>query len=206
MATRIATTSLLEHALVIRHRSPQNISYHRKTGSIQSNGFRPSYNSFGTLVVGYEEVPFRLTRNLTTLLSPLLVDGIFATSMGATALALDSNRSKLASYLSIILRDDLLASATLGGSNNLVSSPANMKCSTDSEQREIEKTQEVKVTRNMNTVCDLLHNAAPRALMDNSGERVLRDHRVDHIVHRLIEAAAQPEKLCMMSPSLMPWF
>lgn len=149
-------------------------------------------------------VPFRLTRNLTTLLSPLLVDGVFASSMGVTALALDTNRDKLSSYLTVILRDDLFSA----GVQNSVSSPhANMrKGKTDSEQRTMEIAQESTVARNVKTVCELLHNAAPRALMDNSGERVLRDHRVDHIVHRLIEAAAQPERLCMMSPSLMPWF
>eukprot|EP00615_Pteridomonas_danica_P006202 CAMPEP_0114352786 /NCGR_PEP_ID=MMETSP0101-20121206/18188_1 /TAXON_ID=38822 ORGANISM="Pteridomonas danica, Strain PT" /NCGR_SAMPLE_ID=MMETSP0101 /ASSEMBLY_ACC=CAM_ASM_000211 /LENGTH=726 /DNA_ID=CAMNT_0001493323 /DNA_START=2470 /DNA_END=4650 /DNA_ORIENTATION=- len=201
IATRIATTSLLEHSFMIRQRSPQNVSFHRKTGAIISGNFRPSYNSFGALVVGFEEVPFRLTRNLTTLLSPLLVDGVFACSMGVTALALDTHRdTKLLSYLSLILRDDLVAATMISNSTN------NMKRKSDLEQRDIEKAQEPMINRNVNTVTDLLHTAAPRALMDQSGERVLREHRVDHIVHRLIEAAAQPERLCMMNPSLMPWF
>jgi transformation/transcription domain-associated protein len=199
IATRIATCSLLEHALIIRQRSPQNLQFHRKTGAVMSGNFRPSYNSFGALVVGFEEVPFRLTRNLTTLLSPLLVDGVFACSMGVTALALNSNKNKLSSYLALILRDDLVASTMNTSSGN------NMKCTNDLEQREVERAQEPFINRNVNTVCELLHTAAPRALMDQSGERVLREHRVDHIVHRLIEAAAQPERLCMMSPSLMPW-
>ncbi len=37
------------------------------------------------------------------------------------------------------------------------------------------------------------------------GQRIQREHRVDYIVHRLIEAAAQPERLCQMHPTWMPW-
>ena len=61
-----------------------------------------------------------------------------------------------------------------------------------------------RVKRNVKHVLDRLQTAAPRVQL-NDGQRVQREHRVDHIVHRLIEAAAQPERLCQMNPTWMPW-
>ena len=58
--------------------------------------------------------------------------------------------------------------------------------------------------KNVQTVLDRLSKAAPRVQLGSEG-RVQREHRVDHIVHRLIEAAAQPERLCQMPPTWMPW-
>ena len=55
-----------------------------------------------------QEVPFRLTRNLMTLLSPLLVDGVFASSMASTALALADQATTLRPYLGLVLREDLV--------------------------------------------------------------------------------------------------
>ncbi len=59
-----------------------------------------------------------------------------------------------------------------------------------------------RTARNLKLVLERAASAAPRA---SAGDRIVREHRVDHIVHRLIEAAAQPERLCQMSPTWMPW-
>ena len=37
------------------------------------------------------------------------------------------------------------------------------------------------------------------------GSRVQLEHKIDHKVYRLLEAAAQPEGLCQMKPTWMPW-
>jgi phosphatidylinositol kinase/protein kinase (PI-3 family) len=59
------------------------------------------------------------------------------------------------------------------------------------------------VAKNVKHVLERASTAAPRLAHD--GGRAQREQRIDHIVHRLIEAAAQPERLCQMNPTWMPW-
>ena len=128
-----------------------------------------------------EEVPFRLTRNIMTLLSPLLVDGVFASSMATAALAISEKSLTLKPYLTLILRDDLLSWQA-----------SKTQPQTDIEQCRVEEQLSERVNKNVKHALDRVQTAAPR--LSHSGGRVHREHRVDHIAHRLIEAAAQPGK------------
>jgi len=145
-----------------------------------------------------QEVPFRLTRNVMTLLSPLLVDGLLASGMAAAALALADHAADLKPYLELWLRDDAAAWH------------ASAAAPSDAEQVAGEAARASQVATNAQVVLERLEAAAPRVLLSpspnpNDGLRVQREHRVDHKVHRLIEAAAQPERLCQMDPTWMPW-
>ena len=191
LAMQLATVSLLCHAFTAGDRSPQRFVFSKKTGRFVASEFRPVYRPEGQMEPS-EDVPFRLTRNIMTLLSPLLVDGVFASSMATTALAVSEKSATLKPYLTLILRDDLMSWHA-----------SKMQPQTDAEQRRNEAQLAERVSKNVKHALDRVQTAAPR--LSHSGGRVHREHRVDHIAHRLIEAAAQPERLCQMNPTWMPW-
>ena len=57
----------------------------------------------------FKEVPLRFTSNLQTIVPPFLTDGVLATTMGSSALALHSRLDILRPYLYLLFRDDLVA-------------------------------------------------------------------------------------------------
>lgn len=195
LAMQLAATSLLCHAFTVTERQPARFVFSPTTGRFLATEFRPGYTSHGHLEAS-EEVPFRLTRNIYTLLSPLLVDGAFASAMAATALALSEKAPVLKPYLVLLLRDDLVCWHAGKGQPK-----------SDAEQQAFERQLADRVAKNATRVLDRVHTAAPRVSPPNSttGHVPRHEHRVDHIVHRLIEAAAHPERLCHMNPTWMPW-
>lgn len=188
LAMQLAALSLLCHAFGISERQPHRFILCEKTARLVASDLRPGYTSHGQLEAT-EEVPFRLTRNITTLLSPLLVDGVFASSMAATALALSNKQHMLKPYLVLLLRDDLQ-------SWHAAKAPPRP----DIEQRQHERQLQDRVNKNASRALERIEKAAPRLTSSTRHEQ-----RVDYVVHRLIEAAAQPERLCLMSPIWMPW-
>ena len=78
----------------------------------------------------------------------------------------------------------------------------------DAEFRQTELQLKERVTKNVDRVMDRVNAAAPRVVASSTGDAggaPRYEHRVDQIVHRLIEAAAQPERLCHMTPIYMAW-
>ena len=195
LAMQLAAGSLLGHAFVVPDRQPQRFVFSRRTARFVATEFRPGYTAQGQLDPS-EGVPFRLTRNITTLLSPLLVDGVFASAMGATALAISERGPLLKPYLNLLRRDDLMS---WQGSKAAPKS--------DAEHRAAESQLKERITKNTARVMERVTTAAPRinTTPGPGGAAPRHDHRVDHICHRLIEAAAQPERLCHMNPSFVPW-
>jgi phosphatidylinositol kinase/protein kinase (PI-3 family) len=53
--------------------------------------------------------PFRLTRNLTTLLTPFLIEGHFAAALYASTACFSFHQEMLKNYLCVFVRDDILA-------------------------------------------------------------------------------------------------
>jgi len=169
-----------------------------------------------------QEVPFRLTRNVMTFLSPLLVDGVLASGMASAGLALSDQASNLMPFLELMLHDDMVAWQQHQNSSSAAasSSTADASCASGEGDGAIKG----RAAHNAQVVLNRLEAVAPRAQYSPltstttaavpaaagasrnlAGGRVQRDERVDHQVYRLIEAAAQPERLCQMSPNWMPW-
>jgi phosphatidylinositol kinase/protein kinase (PI-3 family) len=161
-----------------------------------------------------QEVPFRLTRNVMTFLSPLLVDGVLASGMASAGLALSDQASNLKPFLELLLHDDVVAWQQTSSSATGASAASDASGEED--------PMKGRSSHNAQVVLDRLEAVAPRAhysptsitpmpttavgaSSNPTGGRVQRDQRVDHQVHRLIEAAAQPERLCQMNPTWMPW-
>ncbi|CAN0074916.1 unnamed protein product, partial [Sphacelaria rigidula] len=72
-AAQAGISSLLCHVFTCGERFPHRIIFDRRTARVVSWEFRPGYTQAG-LLDQTEDVPFRLTRNMSTLLSPILVE------------------------------------------------------------------------------------------------------------------------------------
>ena len=70
--------------LLVGSRSPNKLLISKASGKIHQLEFYPSYNS-QCLLERNESVPFRLTRNLTSLFTPYGVEGWFVSTLTAAA-------------------------------------------------------------------------------------------------------------------------
>jgi transformation/transcription domain-associated protein len=190
-AQQLAVSSLLCYAFTCGERYPHKLMLDETTARVISHEFRPGYTHQGLLEVS-EEVPFRLTRNITTLLSPFLIDGVFATSMVTTAQALSAHSDVMFSYLRLMLRDDL---QSWHASKTAVRS--------EFEQRGIEKQLNDRVQKNVNRVMARIDDvcAKPSLVVKETNRPVAADTRV----HELIRSSQSDKALSSMNATWMAW-
>ncbi|KAG5177723.1 hypothetical protein JKP88DRAFT_189050 [Tribonema minus] len=191
-AQQLGVGSLLAYTFACNDRIPHKFVFDRATGRVIPYDFRPGYTQHGMLDP-VEEVPFRLTRNVTALLAPFLVDGVLTTAVATAAQGLIAQREALHSYLSLMLRDDMVS---WHGSKS-------QTLRKEAEVRAIERQLSERMNKNVVKLLDRLESLCPReGLRDpNTGAAVAVDKRA----HDLVEAAQNEGKLCFMPPTWMPW-
>jgi len=190
-AIQLAVSSLSCYLLACGERVPHRLVFGRKTARVVMAEFRPGYNHMG-LLESSEEVKFRLTRNLSTMLSRFLIDGVFAITMSAVSLSLSKKSEVLRPFFSLMIRDDIL-------SWHSSKSPPRSEI----EQRVIEQQLSDRVEKNvqkiLEKVCAL--SPVPGELDPTSKIPIPIDGRVQD----LIEAAENSGNLSQMNPTWMPW-
>eukprot|EP01117_Protostelium_nocturnum_P012293 TRINITY_DN4523_c0_g1_i1.p1 TRINITY_DN4523_c0_g1~~TRINITY_DN4523_c0_g1_i1.p1 ORF type:complete len:990 (+),score=389.25 TRINITY_DN4523_c0_g1_i1:47-3016(+) len=108
-ASQLAVHSLLSYILGVKNALPENLSFFKSTGSLLQNNFFPLVNEDGKIDCD-EPTPFRLSRNMSSFLGNLMVDGTLSASMTSTSLCLIHHKEVLRNQLSLYLRDELVAS------------------------------------------------------------------------------------------------
>jgi transformation/transcription domain-associated protein len=169
-----------------------------------------TYNS-DLLAECNEPIPFRLTRNMTTSLSPTLIDGLFSAVLLSINSCLVTNTEVLRNYLSLFVRDDLLSWYTTKGH----------PLDSDAAQRAVEMGHKEKVGANTSQVMKRIHmlmpgqatgpTAAERAAAAAAGNPLPNivpstPQPLNHKIHLLIKVATNKSKLAMMPPNWAPWF
>lgn len=194
---QLALSSFVQYIFIIGDRTPYKIEFSTQTGQVlrylyptnfciaitnlySSSEFRPGYNTSGLLEES-ESVPFRLTRNLHTFLTPFSVDGIFVNTMTAMSRCLESHESTFESQLSLYFRDDMTAWYI---SETQVISEKKIK--------ELEELLEGCVDTNVDSV---LSRTQAFKMSLNSPP----------LVFDLIAKATSSDKLSEMSPFWYPW-
>ncbi|CAM9242622.1 unnamed protein product [Chrysoparadoxa australica] len=190
-ASQLGISSLLCYSFTCGERFPHRLMFDSHTACVISHEFRPGYTHQGLLDPA-EDVPFRLTRNMVHLLSPLLVEGVMSYSMASVAQVLVQKKEFFEPYLALMLRDDLLswhASKTAPRS--------------ETEQRVVEKQLQERMTKNVSKVMARLDvlNPKPDRRDHTSGAQL----GVDHGVCTLLEAAQKPKALASMPAVWSSW-
>merc|ERR1711968_435058 len=97
-AAQLALCGFLSYIMKIGERALHKMSFLQHSGRVINSEFYSAYNDH-CVVECHEPVPFRMTRNLTTCLTPFLVGGIFSSAFTSANSCLLSNQDVLRNYL-----------------------------------------------------------------------------------------------------------
>ncbi|EON62943.1 hypothetical protein W97_02169 [Coniosporium apollinis CBS 100218] len=103
----LAALSFMTFIMFVGARTPSKMFISRRTGRVWGSEVYPTMASTKPLFHNQEQVPFRLTPNLQTLMGPLATEGIFAPAMQAIARCLTEPEGELEMQLSIFVRDEM---------------------------------------------------------------------------------------------------
>jgi transformation/transcription domain-associated protein len=107
-----AAIAFMTYVMHMGNRYPNKISISRATGDIWGSELIPAINPAKAFFYNPEQVPFRLTPNIQTLMGPIAMEGVFACSLMAIARCLTEPRHELEQQLSIFVRDEMMFWAT----------------------------------------------------------------------------------------------
>lgn len=187
-AQQWAANCLLQYAFCVAERTPGRVVMVKSSmGGVLSPEFRISYNAQGYMES--QQVPFRLTVNLSTLIGFPLLDGLFVPSMAKVAGAVREHKADLFYALRLLARDDLIAFYTR-------SMPKS-----DLKTQEMERQLADRVVKNAATILSRISECSPRHNPDD----LTSVDPVDKRVRDLIEASRRDENLCQMSSSYQGW-
>ncbi|KAJ5908627.1 PIK-related kinase FATC [Penicillium taxi] len=114
-AYQYAAVAFMTYVMHIGYRYPNKILISRSSGDIWGAELIPTVNPNKAIFYNPEQVPFRFTPNIQTLLGPIATEGLFACAMMAIARCLTEPRHELEQQLSIFVRDEMIFWATSHG-------------------------------------------------------------------------------------------
>ncbi|KAL4867062.1 hypothetical protein BDV12DRAFT_124197 [Aspergillus spectabilis] len=111
-AYQYAAISFMTYMMHMGNRYPSKIVISRSSGDIWGSELIPTINPNKAFFYNPEQVPFRLTPNIQTLMGPIATEGLFACAIMAIARCLTEPRHELEQQLSIFVRDEMMFWAT----------------------------------------------------------------------------------------------
>ncbi|KAJ3171894.1 hypothetical protein HDU87_008212 [Geranomyces variabilis] len=179
----LASNTFMTHVLSVGQRSPHKISISRNTGNIWFSDLLPGLAATTSLFANSEPVPFRFTPNIQHFLTPIGVEGVFATSLQAIGRALTEPNYELEDYLSIFVRDELVTW------QSIVRKPP----ASEAQLRET----------TLQNVDLILKRTAALACKEEREKGLELCEPANQTVLDLISNAVNPHKLCQMDASYM---
>ena len=107
-AFQYASIAFMTYVMHMGNRYPNKIMISRSTGDIWGSELIPTVNPNKAFFFNPEQVPFRFTPNIQTLLGPIATEGVFACAIMAIARCLTEPRHELEQQLSIFVRDEMM--------------------------------------------------------------------------------------------------
>ncbi|KAL4938978.1 hypothetical protein BDV06DRAFT_44315 [Aspergillus oleicola] len=111
-AYQYAAIAFMTYMMHMGNRYPNKIMISRATGDIWGTELIPIINPNKAFFFNPEQVPFRLTPNIQTLMGPIATEGLFACAIMAIARCLTEPHHELEQQLSIFVRDEMMFWAT----------------------------------------------------------------------------------------------
>ncbi|KAJ9213961.1 hypothetical protein DTO166G4_4406 [Paecilomyces variotii] len=107
-----AAIAFMTYVMHMGNRYPNKISISCATGDIWGSELIPTINPAKAFFYNPEQIPFRLTPNIQTLMGPIATEGVFACALMAVARCLTEPKHELEQQLSIFVRDEMMFWAT----------------------------------------------------------------------------------------------
>ena len=186
---QLAISSLLQFAFSILDRSPGNFVFSAKSARVFTPDFKFAYNNQGLLEAN--RIPFRMTRNIQTLLGPnsVMMDGALIPGICSVASSIWDHKDEIDSVLRLLLRDDMISWYT---SKSMARS--------DTETQELERQFADRISKNVSLVRGRIEDCVPKVSSKSE-----EDSMVDAKVRSLIDLASGPETLCMAPVNFQGW-
>jgi transformation/transcription domain-associated protein len=200
-----ASFTFISYALAIGHRFPHKIGFSRDAVDLIGYELLPALNASGQLTLT-EAVPFRLTPNLQHFLTEVGIEGPFASYLMALGQALSGKKQDLADYLSLYVRDELLAwLASPAGAALATSMLPGAAGANDDSAAIINMQSELaaKIIQNVEIVMKRVQSMACHRESEKGAEVT---QPLDQTVLDLISCAVNPQKLAHMDSHWHPWF
>lgn len=194
-----AAFTFISYALAIGHRFPHKIGFSRDTVNVVAYDLLPALNASGQLTLT-EAVPFRLTPNLQHFLTEVGIEGPFASYLCALGQALSGKKQDLADYLSLYVRDELLAWLASPAGSTLAASLLPFPSTDDSISMQSEVA--AKIIQNVEIVMKRVQSMACHRESEKGAEVT---QPLDQTVLDLISCAVNPQKLAHMDSHWHPW-
>jgi len=106
-ATQFAALTFLTYIMCINQRYPHKLQLSRHSGRVWGSELVSAMAPQKAVFSNTENVPFRLTPNLQTLMGPLVTEGAFAPALMAVARALTEPEGDMDLQLSVFVRDEV---------------------------------------------------------------------------------------------------
>ncbi|KAG1474893.1 hypothetical protein G6F56_000065 [Rhizopus delemar] len=179
-----ATATFMTYIFSVGNRMPHKIMLSRSTGNVWMTEFLPGWNTANPVFGNGEAIPFRFTPNIQDFITPIGIEGPFASCLMATARCLTEPDFQLDQYICLFVRDEL-ATWHL----------ANHRSVTDVQFRERVNSNVLQVQ----TKAQFLSCKADREKTLSAG-KPLNQNVID-----LISQASNPQKMAQMECTWMPW-
>ncbi|KYF47191.1 non-specific serine/threonine protein kinase, partial [Toxoplasma gondii ARI] len=204
---------LLNYILSMADINPSKIRLSLETGVVSQLELKPCYNGSTLSLDFVERVPFRLTRNIESLIGPFGRLGVLPSVIFSFVRCLRRYKDHLSSALCLFVRDDITAfhiqrklqhSAPSGKGRN---SPIHQILPTRS-LKEMSEANAKKILEAIERIESAPAAAAEKATgalaPGEAGDR--EDPPVNHHVMILLSIATKKEFLAMMKPTWQAWF
>ena len=192
------------YILKVGGRAPTKILFSKSTGNITQIDFFPTFDPQGVIDCP-EPVPFRLTRNLNTFLTPFGVEGMFVACMSAAARALVQPKTSLQYHLALYFRDELTAwFSRPRGANATYQSGQGGQAGAPKAAGVDDAVLKKQVQENVNVVyARIMSLVGGGALSPQQQDGIPRD--IHQPINELVERALNSENLCKLDPMWHPW-
>ncbi|KAI8880605.1 hypothetical protein K501DRAFT_224440 [Backusella circina FSU 941] len=182
--SQYATATFMTYIFSVGHRMPHKIMISRSTGNVWMIELQPGWLATTPLFGNGEAMPFRFTPNIQEFITPIGIEGLFTSSLMATARCLTEPEFELDQYLCLFVRDEL---ATWHLTNH--------RSVTDMQFRERINTNVLQV-----------QTKAQFLSCKSEGDKTLSAGKpINQNVIDLISQASNPQKMAQMECTWMPW-
>jgi transformation/transcription domain-associated protein len=194
--SQLAVSSLMHYGMNTTESNPSQQVFNMQTGQAIPFDFRLHYNSQGLLEGN--AIPFRMTRNMSTLIGPFMRDGIFVPSMTSGAEAVAKVKTDIRPFLCLVLRDDIV-------SWYCSKSPPR----SDTKNQELERQLGDRILKNVSICQRRFLDCAPDdlqlAVVPIVSETENNKKLADATVRELLNTATSTAALSNASPSFQAW-
>ncbi|XP_038211764.1 transcription-associated protein 1 isoform X1 [Zerene cesonia] len=191
LTLQLALAAAAEYALHLTRLSPDQLYVHQDSGLLNVAYFKFDVDDVTGELDGNRPVPFRLTPNISELLTTVGIAGPLTASIIAVARCLVTPNFKIQSILRTILRDEMVT----GYRKRLEDKSGVPTPGTSTENKSTEIDNETIVNMVNKAVTVIMNRLNSLALFDGPDSKVAT----------LVTAANSHDNLCRMDPAWHPW-